>query len=63
MQGAQSAPCNPMELFIFLYGDQATKYLFGLQCYSKSKVNPRWGMKSKIGHAVARHIKPKTKNA
>ena len=34
----------------------------GLQCKIRTKVNPRWGMKSKIERAVARYIKLKQKN-
>ena len=36
------------------------KALLGLQCYNQTKVNPRWWIKSKIEHAVARHIKSKS---
>ena len=33
------------------------KVLLELQRYNQPKVNPRWWMKSKIEHAVARYIK------
>ncbi|MCI5823486.1 MAG: hypothetical protein MRZ90_00960, partial [Candidatus Gastranaerophilales bacterium] len=35
-------PCNPVELYNFSYGEQATKHLFGLHRYKQSKVNSRW---------------------
>ncbi|MCI5823367.1 MAG: hypothetical protein MRZ90_00340 [Candidatus Gastranaerophilales bacterium] len=39
-------PCNPVELYNFSYGEQATKHLFGLQSYNQIKVNRRWWMKA-----------------
>ena len=43
---------------IFVWNKQnILKALIGLQRHKQSKANPRWWMKPKIEHAVARHIK------
>ena len=48
MQGAQSAPCNPMELHIFSYGEQITKHLFGLQRNIQTKSQSTLGNEAKL---------------